>query len=88
MAGTVNKRVAYLVRYHLHAMLFFYVWLGLFVCGLVAPDERVAGLGSSVVTRGWHLSLLSVLLVLPWPVLYAIRFRKTHKEMKGDADGV
>ena len=74
------KKAVFLARYHLHAMLFFYVWLGLFVCGLVAPSERVAGLGSSIVTKGWHLSLLSTILVLPWLVLYVIRFAKAGKK--------
>jgi hypothetical protein len=70
------SQIVWLLRYHFHVMLFLYVWFGLVVCGLLAPDARVEQLGSSLVTRGWHLSLLSTLLVFPWPVIYFIRFRK------------
>ena len=71
--GVIQKLV-YFIKYHFHAILFFYVWFGLFVCGLAAPPERVAGLGSGLVTQGWHLSMLSVFLVLPWPIIYVLRF--------------
>ena len=63
------------LRVHLHAILYAYFWLGLFVCGLVVPPERIAALDSDLITAGWHLSLLSVLLVLPVPVLYVWRMR-------------
>ena len=83
--GTRSKLV-HLLKYHLHVILYSYFWLGLFVCGLVAPDERVAGLGSGLVTRGWHLSLLSVLIVLPVPVLYVLRFRRRSPAAKAGAN--
>lgn len=73
--GLINQ-IVWLLRYHFHVMLFIYVWFGLVVCGLLAPDARVEQLGSSLVTKGWHLSLLSTLLVFPWPVIYFFRFRK------------
>jgi hypothetical protein len=70
------KQIVWLIRYHFHVMMFLYVWFGLVVCGLVAPDARVEQLGSSLMSRGWHLSVLSTLLVFPWPVIYFIRFRR------------
>ncbi len=70
------RQFVWLIRYHFHVMLLLYVWFGLVVCGLLAPDARVEQLGSSLISRGWHLSLLSTLLVFPWPVIYFIRFRR------------
>jgi hypothetical protein len=70
------KQVVWLIRYHFHAMLFFYVWFGLVLCGLAAPETRVEQLDSCLVNKGWHLSVLSTLLVLPWPVIYFLRFRR------------
>lgn len=70
------KQIVWLLRYHFHAMLFFYIWFGLVVCGLAAPEARVEQLGSGLITKGWHLSVLSTLLVFPWPVIYFIRFRR------------
>ena len=78
----VFKKLVYFIKYHFHVILFFYVWFGLFICGLVAPPERVAELGSGLVTRGWHLSLLSALIVLPWPIIYIIRFKLAGKSSK------
>lgn len=65
-----------LFRDHLHAILFTYFWLGLCVGGLVAPEERVLLLESDWITQGWHLTLLSLVLVLPAPILYAVRMNK------------
>ena len=70
------KKAVWLVRYHFHAMLFLYIWFGLVVCSLAAPETRVEQLGSCLVTKGWHLSVLSTLLVLPWPLIYFFRFRR------------
>jgi hypothetical protein len=64
-----------LLKYHFHIILYTYFWFGLFICGLLAPEERVAELGSIVITKGWHLSLLSVILILPVPIIYYIRIR-------------
>ena len=62
-------------RDHLHAILFSYFWLGLFVGGLVAPAERVWRLESQLVTEGWQLTLLSMVLVLPAPLFYIFRIK-------------
>ena len=69
--------VANIIKYHLHVLLYSYFWLGLFVCGLVAPQERIDMLESSIITQGWHLSALSLILVLPIPIAYFLRMR--HK---------
>jgi len=63
-------------KFHLHIILYSYFWLGLFVCGLVAPDWRIRELGSNVITKGWHLSLISLLLILPVPIIYWLRIRR------------
>ena len=64
------------IKYHFHIVLYSYFWFGLFICGLVAPEARVAQLGSSVITKGWRLSLLSLVLILPAPVVYYLRMRR------------
>jgi hypothetical protein len=72
---TLIAKIKEVLKYHFHIVLYTYFWFGLFVCGLAAPPERVAKLGSSVITQGWHLSLLSLVLILPVPVLYYLRVR-------------
>jgi len=67
------KKLGNFLRYHLHIVLYSYFWFGLFVCGLAAPDDRVAQLESVVITKGWHLSALSLVLILPVPILYCLR---------------
>ena len=78
------KKLVWLFKYHFHALLYFYVWFGLFVSGLVAPSDRVANLHSSLITQGWHLSLLSTLVVLPWPIIYVLRFNLGNKKGEGN----
>lgn len=73
------KKIVYLLKYHFHAMLYFYVWFGLFICGLAAPQDRVSALHSSIISHGWNLSLLACLLVLPWPIIYVLRFKFSKK---------
>jgi hypothetical protein len=63
------------LKYHLHIALYSYFWFGLFVCGLLAPPQRVAALESDLISQGWHLSVLSVCLILPVPVIYILRMR-------------
>lgn len=67
-----------ILKYHLHVLLYTYFWLGLFVGGLVAPQDRIAMLESSIITQGWHLSALSLILVLPIPIAYFFRMRKKN----------
>ena len=75
-------KIKYILKYHLHIILYSYFWFGLFVCGLVAPESRVQELGSTLITKGWHLSVLSLFLVLPVPLLYIWRMRKTAQPGK------
>ncbi len=74
--NATTHRLENLLKDHLHVLLYAYFWFGLFVCGLSAPDQRVAELSSTLVTEGWHLSLLSVVLVLPVPLIYWYRMRR------------
>jgi hypothetical protein len=80
------------LRYHLHVVLYAYFWLGLFLCGLLAPDWRVRELDSGLIGKGWHLSALSVALLLPVPVAYILRMRQRgprqgeHSEAAGSRD--
>jgi len=82
------KRAGDLLKAHLHIALYTYFWFGLFVCGLAAPPHRVESLGSGVVTRGWQLSLLSTLLLLPVPLVYALRMRAGARRGPRPAAGV
>jgi hypothetical protein len=79
MNGFLDK-LKYILKYHLHIILYSYFWFGLFICGLVAPDNRVIELESSLIGKGWHLSVLSLFLILPVPVIYLLRMRKTNSE--------
>ena len=73
-------RLIRFLKYHLHIALYAYFWFGLFVCGLVAPPERVAVLETDLISKGWHLSVLSVILILPVPILYIVRMRKEPRK--------
>ncbi len=76
----IKQRIRDLLRNHLHVLLYTYFWFGLVVCGLSAPDHRIADLHSDLVTSGWHLSLLSVVLVLPVPLIYWYRMRSRRDD--------
>ena len=69
-----------LFRDHLHAILYSYFWLGLFVGGLVAPEERVLQLESDWLIHGTQLTFLSLILVLPALIIYISRMRQTSDE--------
>ena len=64
------------LRRHGHALLYAGFWLSLGGYGLVAPPERVAALGSAVVTQGWQLSLMAILFGGPVQALYVLRMRR------------
>jgi hypothetical protein len=64
---------------HLPILLYGWFFLGMALCGLLAPPDRVAELGSSVITEGWHLSLLAALLGLAVVWLYTRRLRPISK---------
>jgi len=71
-----GRKVLRFLKYHLHIVLYTYFWFGLFVCGLLAPANRVAELETNLISAGWQLSLISVFLILPVPVIYVVRMRK------------
>ena len=83
MAKRRMDRLKGFLKVHLHILLYSYFWLGLFLCGLAAPDARVAELHSRAVTKGWHLSLISVLLILPVPILYWARMARGRTKGTG-----
>ena len=73
---TFGGKVIHFLKYHLHIALYTYFWFGLFVCGLVAPPDKVAALETGLISKGWHLSLISVFLILPVPIIYLVRMRR------------
>ena len=77
-----------LLKHHLQIVLYSYFWLGLFVCGLGAPEHRVEELQSNVITKGWHLSLLSLVLILPVPIIYYVRIRRGTGKANGSNGAV
>jgi len=58
---------------HLPALIYGWFWFGMFLCGLLAPPERVAILESGLVTQGWHLSLMACLFGVPILSAYWLR---------------
>ena len=58
---------------HLPALLSGWFWFGMFLCGLLAPAERVAELHSGLIQEGWHLSAMAVCLGGPILVVYWLR---------------
>lgn len=58
---------------HLPAILFAWFWFGMFLCGLLAPQDRVAELESALISEGWHLSVMACLLGGPVVVAYWLR---------------
>ncbi len=72
-------KLFYLFKEHFHILVYFYFWLGVFVGGFVAPKDRILLLESEVITEGWHLSALSLVLVFPVFIIYYIRVRKVNR---------
>ena len=71
---------AHWLQLHLPALLYAWFWLGMFVCGLLAPADRVAGLDSALVRQGWHLSVMCCVLGLPVLLLYLRRMRAVRRQ--------
>ena len=61
---------------HLQALLYGGFWLSLAGYGLLAPPERVMALESTLVTRGWHLSLMAVIFGTSILTLYWYRMTR------------
>ena len=60
---------------HFAIVLYGWFFFGMFLCGLLAPPDRVAELGSGLITAGWHLSVLALTLALPVLLLYRRRLQ-------------
>jgi hypothetical protein len=63
---------------HLPALLYGWFWLGMMASGLLAPTERVVELQSSILQKGWHISVLALLLGTPPVLLYIWRMSATE----------
>ena len=61
---------------HLPALLYGWFFFGMFLCGFLAPDQRVASLESGLITEGWHLSLMAAAFGTPVLLAYAWRSRR------------
>jgi len=70
---------------HLHVLLYAGFWISLGSYGLVAPDHRVAELGSELVTKGAHLSLIALLLGAPPLLFYCWRMRGSSEVVEDPA---
>ncbi len=66
---------------HFPALLYGWFFFGLFLCGLLAPQERVRELESGLVSEGWHLSLMA--LVFGGTVLGAYWLRMSGRWRRG-----
>jgi len=67
-----NPRESWL-ELHFPALLYGWFWVGMMLCGLLAPVERVALLESGLVTEGWHLSVMCLLFGGPILGAYWLR---------------
>ena len=74
---TKTKKWIWLKR-HFPALLLAWFWLGMVLCGLLAPPDRVAMLESELVHHGWQLSLMS--FVFGGTVMSAYVLRVFHSK--------
>ena len=58
---------------HLPALLYGWFWFGMFLCGFLAPADRVLELQSGLITKGWHLSVMAIAFGSPILTLYWLR---------------
>ena len=65
---------------HLPVLLYAWFWVGLALSGWLAPDDRIALLESGLVTEGWHLTVLAILLGTPALGLYVLRMSGGRSE--------
>lgn len=65
-----------------HFAITLYAWffLGMALCGLLVPPERVAALESTVITQGWHLSVMAILFIGPVLLLYRRALGRTDAD--------
>jgi len=60
---------------HLPILLYGWFWFGMFLCGLLAPPDRVAALESEWLTEGWQLSAMSAVFGVAIVTAYFVRIR-------------
>jgi hypothetical protein len=70
-SSSKKKPVRLWLKRYLPALLYGWFWFGMLLSALVAPQDRVDGLESSLVTEGWHLSMMAglfggVILLVYW----------------------
>ncbi|MEE2780093.1 MAG: hypothetical protein VYE15_06200 [Myxococcota bacterium] len=68
-----NRSLGSWVFTHLPALLYGWFWVGMFLCGLLAPADRVLALDSALIQEGWHLSLMACVLGIPPLTAYWLR---------------
>ena len=81
---SIQPKQASRLLVHLPAILYGWFFFGMFLCGLLAPDHRVAELESSLVTQGWHLSAMACLFGIPILTAYWWRVRSPDSESGSD----
>lgn len=75
-----RKPIRQWLRNHLEITLIGWFFFGMALCGLLAPQERVALLESEVVTQGWHLSLMAICFGTIVVGAYLVRRRGTSDQ--------
>ena len=68
---------------HLPALLYGWFWVGMVLCGLLAPADRVAALDSALVQEGWHLSVMACVLGAPPLIAYWLRMSGRWEASQG-----
>ena len=72
------------LQLHLPVLLYAWFWFGMFLCGLLAPPDRVTELDSVLVREGWHLSVMCCVLGLPVVALYVRRMRRSRSRVEAE----
>ena len=67
---TTNSKPLHWIELHFPMILYIWFWFGLIVCAFFAPADRVLMLNSQMITKGWHLIVLSFILSSPIIWLY------------------
>ena len=74
-----NSKKLNWIELHFPIILYIWFWFGLILCALFAPADGVLMLKSTMITRGWHLIVVAVVLSTPIIWLYCKRVSKSKK---------
>ena len=74
-----NTKKLHWIELHFPIILYTWFWFGLILCAVFTPEERVLMLKSQVITKGWDLILVSVILSTPIFWMYWKRVSKNKK---------